>query len=139
MLAKVTIKRMTSKDVSTKKGIKKNLSLLVTTSKGVDMWVGGWPNDVTRGWREGDQVELDLEQRGKYWNFKPPVGDSFNGNGGDNGVSYEIFKDIQEIKSNVEKILKMVTSTGHVMGSVSEEPPVPRDEDAPVETDEIPF
>lgn len=98
-----------------------------------------YTTDLSCPYVPGDEVEVELQKLGNSWWLSSNGGGRQTGRAQSEGVSYEIFKDIQEIKSNVEKILKMVTSTGHVMGSASEEPPVPRDEDAPIETDEIPF
>lgn len=32
--------------------------------------VSGFGNQTTRTWKEGDDLDLDLEQKGQYWNFK---------------------------------------------------------------------
>lgn len=34
-----------------------------------DMWISGFGNSITQTWNVGDIVELDLEQKGDYWNF----------------------------------------------------------------------
>jgi hypothetical protein len=128
MQATVRIKRMTSKDVQTKKGMMKNLSMLVVTGKGEEMWIGGWPNAITKTWKEGDTVDLEVEQNGKYWNFKTQAAQ----NGHDAGVSYDIAKDIQDIKS---ELIKMKVSLQDILKAVSgglefgEEVPSPSDGD----------
>lgn len=32
--------------------------------------VSGFANETSRQWHQGDEVEMDIEQKGEYWNFK---------------------------------------------------------------------
>lgn len=34
--------------------------------------VSGFGNPTSRTWNAGDEVEIEIEQRGEYWNFKTP-------------------------------------------------------------------
>jgi hypothetical protein len=34
--------------------------------------VSGFGNPTTRTWNAGDEVEIEIEQKGEYWNFKVP-------------------------------------------------------------------
>lgn len=37
---------------------------------GEGKWISGFSADWNKGWREGDEVEVEVEQRGEYLNFK---------------------------------------------------------------------
>ena len=40
-----------------------------------DAWnrkLSGFGNKITRGWKIGDEVELEITQNGQYWNWKFP-------------------------------------------------------------------
>lgn len=75
MIEKVTISRISHFDtdkekkplVSPKTG-KPYTRCLVDTVDGRK--ISGFGNPVTRTWHEGDEVEMDVEQKGEYWNFK---------------------------------------------------------------------
>ena len=43
-----------------------------TEEYGDEVWIGGWESDTTYGWRVGQMVELDLEIKGDFVNFKAP-------------------------------------------------------------------
>lgn len=32
--------------------------------------VSGFGNPTSRTWKQGDEVEIDIEKKGEYWNFK---------------------------------------------------------------------
>lgn len=34
--------------------------------------VSGFGNPTSRTWNSGDEVEIEIEQKGEYWNFKVP-------------------------------------------------------------------
>jgi len=44
--------------------------ILTTNSQGQDVWLSGFGSPITHTWENGDSVDVDLEQRGQYWNFK---------------------------------------------------------------------
>lgn len=44
--------------------------ILTTNSQGQDVWVSGFGSQTTHTWENGDSIDVDLEQRGQYWNFK---------------------------------------------------------------------
>ena len=44
--------------------------ILTTNSQGQDVWLSGFGSTITHTWENGDSVDVDLEQRGQYWNFK---------------------------------------------------------------------
>ncbi len=55
--------------------------------------VSGFGNPTSRTWQVGDEVEIEIEQKGEYWNFKTPkkeVGGGVN----------------QEQMDRIEKMLK---------------------------------
>ena len=39
-----------------------------------DKWLSGFDNNATKSWKEGDKVEVIVEQKGEYLNFSLPQG-----------------------------------------------------------------
>lgn len=70
MIETVSIKRKTEKQANTKYGPKTTYSMLVSSKQG-DIWVSVWSDAQTSLWAEGQTVEMDITQNGKYWNGKP--------------------------------------------------------------------
>lgn len=74
MIEKVTLSRVSfiEKDkegnpLRTKNG-KPYSRCLIDTTDGRKM--SGFANPTNRNWRQGDEVEVEVEQNGQYWNFK---------------------------------------------------------------------
>lgn len=45
---------------------------IITVEYGDKKWLSGFENKKTENWREGDVVEIVVEQKGEYLNFKTP-------------------------------------------------------------------
>ena len=57
--------------------------------------VSGFGNTLTESWKEGDEVDIILEQKGEYWNFKTPKA-------GDNSdLINEIHKRVSKLEDHV--------------------------------------
>jgi uncharacterized protein YjdB len=76
MLEKVTLSRVSfiekDKDgnpLRSKTG-KPYTRCLIDATDGRKM--SGFANQTNRNWRQGDTVEVEVEQNGQYWNFKMP-------------------------------------------------------------------
>lgn len=76
MIEKITISRLSfiEKDkegnqLKTKDG-KPYTRCLLDTTDGRKM--SGFSNPVAKTWQQGDEVEIDVEKNGEYWNFKTP-------------------------------------------------------------------
>jgi hypothetical protein len=76
MIEKVTIARLSfmEKDkegnpLKTRDG-KPYTRCLLDTTDGRKM--SGFSNPTAKTWQQGDEVEIDVEQNGQYWNFKTP-------------------------------------------------------------------
>lgn len=76
MIEKITIGRLSfiEKDkegnqLKTKDG-KPYTRCLLDTTDGRKM--SGFSNPVAKTWQQGDEVEIDVEKNGEYWNFKTP-------------------------------------------------------------------
>jgi hypothetical protein len=74
MVEKITIARISFFDkdkegnqLKTKDG-KPYTRCLIDTTDGRK--VSGFRNAVSAEWKIGDEVEMDIEQKGEYWNFK---------------------------------------------------------------------
>lgn len=37
-----------------------------------DLWISGFENPITAGWKEGDSVDIVITQNDKYWNWALP-------------------------------------------------------------------
>ena len=44
--------------------------ILTTNPQGQDVWISGFGSPITHTWEIGDSVDVDIEQRDKYFNFK---------------------------------------------------------------------
>jgi len=84
MIEKVTIARLSfiEKDkegnpLKTKDG-KPYTRCLLDTTDGRKM--SGFSNPVAKTWQQGDEVEIDVEKNGEYWNFKTPKKEAGGGN-----------------------------------------------------------
>jgi len=101
MVEKITISRIshfnTDKDkkplVSAKTGKPYERCLIDTTD---GRKVSGFGSELTRNWREGDEVEIDIEQKGEYWNFK-----TVKKEGG--GVNQEQMDRIEKMVTDIHK------------------------------------
>ena len=74
MIEKVTIGRISFFDKDKEGNALKNKDgkpytrCLIDTTDGRK--VSGFRNEISAGWKQGDEVEIDIEQKGEYWNFK---------------------------------------------------------------------
>jgi hypothetical protein len=75
-LKTVTITRISRKDKVSQAG-KSYVSLGLQTQEYGDKWLSGFDGAQTRGWKEGDTVEIEIEQKGVYLNFNVPRKDSY--------------------------------------------------------------
>lgn len=137
MTATVTIKVKKSKTVKTKYGEKTKYDLLCIGKSGTETWVSVWGGQETDGWREGQEVSLELEKNeynGKtFWNGKP-----LSKGGGataelENRVG-QIMSELLEVKAVVTRILALFEAAGGG-GSGGEgaesAPPTSEDEELP--------
>src|ERR1041385_2426123 len=99
MKVRVTVKKKTTEMIQTKYGKKEKTNLQVLTEKGKTLWVGGFSNAITQLWKEGDDLDLEVEQNGKYWNFKTPSMD-------------------QLILEHLDKILKLLSNGTNYRSSI---------------------
>lgn len=101
---KVTLEKVYRGDQETKHGIKDKIGIKIRESEVVlkdgskgnvsDKWMSMLCNkgseNGTETWSEGMQVDIDIEQRGEYFNFKPRM----------EGLQEQI----NELKSRVDKL-----------------------------------
>lgn len=82
--------------------------------------MSGFGNASNESWKEGDEVEVEIEQKGEYLNFKTPKA-------GGNGISPEqyqiLMREVQAIKVNVLAILAAVKKEEKNDDFRLEEPP----------------
>lgn len=68
---KLTIERLSKKNVTTKFGEKMKLGIFYQ-----DKWYGAWEADWNKSWQEGDVIEADVEEREyngtTYYDLKKP-------------------------------------------------------------------
>jgi hypothetical protein len=45
---------------------------LIVASKdgGRDTWISGFGSEITKTWRAGDAIDVDVVKNGEYWNFE---------------------------------------------------------------------
>jgi len=46
--------------------------ILTTNSQGQETWISGFGSEITRTWKSGDEINVDVKQNDRgYWNFEP--------------------------------------------------------------------
>jgi len=105
MIEKITIARLSFLDkdkegnpLKTKDG-KPYTRCLLDTTDGRKM--SGFSNPTAKTWQQGDQVEIEVEKNGEYWNFKIPKKET--------GGNY------QEQLDRIEKMLKYLYENAGVV------------------------
>ena len=75
-MAKITLTKVfrSNKDKEGKELIGKNgrpyEKLGLKAQEYGDRWISGFGNRTNQNWKEGDQVEVEIEEKGQYLNFK---------------------------------------------------------------------
>lgn len=46
--------------------------LSIKTQEHGDTWVSGFDGPITKNWKVGDLVDIEIEQKGEYFNFRVP-------------------------------------------------------------------
>lgn len=85
--------------------------------------LSGFGNPTTRTWNAGDEIEIEIEQKGEYWNFSVPKKEA----GG--GVNQE----------QMDRIEKMLTAIHHHMVPTQHAKPAANGYPEPITPEEIPF
>lgn len=70
----VIIERVFRKNVETKYGIKPNVA--IKTNQHGDKWLSTFKTDGTEDWKDGDTVNIEVQQKGDYLNFIPQTAGS---------------------------------------------------------------
>lgn len=70
----VIIERVFRKNVETKYGIKPNVA--IKTNQHGDKWLSTFKVDGTEDWKDGDTVNIEVQQKGDYLNFVPQTAGS---------------------------------------------------------------
>lgn len=69
---KVTLTAVNRTERVSKKTGKPFTSLGIKTQEHGDKWLSGFDGKQTRNWKDGDTVDIDVEQKGDYLNFSVP-------------------------------------------------------------------
>lgn len=64
----ITIKAISRKPKETQYGIKTSVG--IKSSEYGDRWLNGWADEINQNWKNGDQVEVSIEENNGYLNFK---------------------------------------------------------------------
>lgn len=131
MNKKITIKRVSRKEVNTKFGHKWKVSY--QDNEGV--WYGAWAGDWNKDWKEGQVINVTVTSReynGKtYYDIQAPLETAINKYSGSNIDLSRVNQELAEMKAMIEEIYKAVLNK-HVPDVQLEEPPS-------YVTEEIPF
>jgi hypothetical protein len=65
-----------------------------------DKWLSGFSNPSNQTWREGDTVEIEVEQSGQYLNFKQPNPRTAN------------LQQLQTIEKKLDEVLSILKGEG---------------------------
>lgn len=105
-------------------------SLGIKTDQHGDKWLSGFSNKDNEGWKEGDTVEIEVEQKDEYLNFTTPKRDSSPAAG--NGATAEL-KNILLLK-----ILPLLIEIRENQGASKSNYPQPGEDGVP-NPDDMPF
>uniref|UniRef100_A0A6H1ZKY7 Uncharacterized protein n=1 Tax=viral metagenome TaxID=1070528 RepID=A0A6H1ZKY7_9ZZZZ len=99
-----------------------------------DLWISGFGNSITETWAVGDTVDVDLEQKGEYWNF------NLNNNSRPSKTALDVLK---EISAKLDVLIGKDKSTEELAKELGGEV-VPKinnkgQEENPIDVSEIPF
>jgi hypothetical protein len=79
-------------------------SLGIKTEEHQERWLSGFENDITKNWKIGDVVEIELTTKGDYLNFSTPKAD--RGPAALNGATSELKNILMlQILPRLDKIL----------------------------------
>lgn len=126
---KIKIEKLSSKQVETKNGTRTTIGVYDG-----EKWLSLFEiKGVTDKWEEGDEIEGEIVQNGKYWNLKLPVVGTNNtaGEGNAFNILGKMIKENTEMLKEIRKDLKALTTL-----LTTDEAPVINE--AP-ETDDVPF
>lgn len=126
-MTRLQILKKTSTVAKTKYGPKNKYNLFVRSSKS-DFWASAWENKVTKDWREGQEIEVDIETseyQGKPQYTLRPFERSIN----------EVYDLLLEVK-------KILVGKGFEKAIEDKEPAMQKDEDYQPDQDnegDLPF
>jgi len=124
---KIKINKLSSKQVETKNGLRTTIGIYDG-----EKWLSLFEiKGITDKWKEGDEIEGEVVQNGKYWNLKLPAAPEVSGDSNAFNVLGKMIKENTEMLKEIKKDLKALTTL-----LTTEETPVI--EDRP-HTDDIPF
>lgn len=85
----VTLTKIVRKERVSKKSGRPYTSIGIKTSEYGDKFISGFGNTRNRQWREGDKVEIEVQDTGEYLNFTMPEAED-SGPAASNGATSEI-------------------------------------------------
>ncbi len=102
--------------ISTKTG-KPFTSLGIKTEEYGDKWLSGFDNAATRNWKDGDTVEIVVESKGEYLNFKLPEvtkEDRFGASAAElkNMLTFEVIKRLDMILASNDRMYRLLEQIG---------------------------
>jgi len=83
-------------------------SLRIKANEYGDKYISGFDSAETKGWKEGDTVEADVEQKGEYLNFSVPK----KTEGGMSDAQFQtLIREIRAVNANVLRVIGLVDTT----------------------------
>jgi len=72
-MSKITIKKILNKQKTSRAGNPyDSCSILTTDKEGNEVWLNSFSNSITKSWRDGDTVELEITKTEYGFKFKEP-------------------------------------------------------------------
>lgn len=104
---KVTLTALKDTERTSQRTGKPFTSRGIRTNEHGERWLSGFAGKENEGWKVGDTVEINVEEKGEYLNFSVPK--STAPRGGVSSVEYQtILRDMQAIKTDTQIIIGMI-------------------------------
>lgn len=115
----VTLTKIFDKTRQSARTGKDFVSRSIKTNEHGEKWISGFKGKENEGWREGDTVEITIEERGEYLNFSVPK--ATYQKGGTNGDMNRVEAKIDRVLASLATIGGEITSMKGVIGSLIKE------------------
>lgn len=105
----VTLTALTRKQRTSSRTGKPFTSLGIKTQEHGEKWLSGFDNAQTKDWKQGDTVEIEVEQKGDYLNFSVPKSDRpMTDSAAQNALTFKVIPLLERNNAGIQEILLRV-------------------------------
>lgn len=87
-------------------------SLRIKTNAHGDQYLSGFDNAATKNWKVGDEVEIEVEQKGEYLNFSTPKSNGGGMSEGDKALLQQIKTETTAIREELVMVRQLLQKGG---------------------------